>query len=106
VVAAALACGSTSGADELRTHRVLPAGAVPAALRAQPLALHDQAWPRDCDETPDGHDPALHPISSGRRTIVRLHLPGGRVGVAATGLLVALPPELPERARALYGPMA
>jgi thioesterase superfamily protein len=36
----------------------------------------------------------------------RLHLPSGQVGVEATGLLVALPPELAERARALYGPMA
>ena len=40
------------------------------------------------------------------RTWARLHLPGDRVGVEATGLLVALPPELAERARALYGPMA
>jgi acyl-coenzyme A thioesterase PaaI-like protein len=40
------------------------------------------------------------------RAWARLHLPSGRVGVEATGLLVALPAELAERARALYGPMA
>jgi hypothetical protein len=44
----------------------------------------------------------------GRRVCAwaRLHLPDGRVGAEATGLLVALPPEIAERARALYGPMA
>jgi hypothetical protein len=36
----------------------------------------------------------------------RLQLPSGQVGVEATGLLVALPAELAERARDLYGPMA
>jgi acyl-coenzyme A thioesterase PaaI-like protein len=40
------------------------------------------------------------------RAWARLHLPGGGVGVEAKGLLVALPEELAERARALYGPMA
>jgi acyl-coenzyme A thioesterase PaaI-like protein len=40
------------------------------------------------------------------RAWARLHLPSGRVGVEATGLLVALPPGLADRARALYGPMA
>jgi acyl-coenzyme A thioesterase PaaI-like protein len=40
------------------------------------------------------------------RTWARLHLPSGQVGVEATGLLVALPAELADRARALYGPMA
>ena len=40
------------------------------------------------------------------RAWARLHLPDGQVGAEATGLLVALPPELAERARALYGPMA
>jgi hypothetical protein len=46
--------------------------------------------------------------SRGRRVRAwaRLHLPGGQVGVEATGLLVALPEPLAERARALYGPMA
>ena len=39
-----------------------PQEAIPAALRAQSLALQDQAWPRDRDEAPSGHDPALHPI--------------------------------------------
>jgi hypothetical protein len=40
------------------------------------------------------------------RAWARLHLPSGRVGVEATGLLVALPADLADRARALYGPMA
>jgi len=40
------------------------------------------------------------------RAWARLHLPDGRVGVEASGLLVALPAEVAERARALYGPMA
>jgi hypothetical protein len=38
------------------------------------------------------------------RAWARLHLPDGGVGAEATGLLVALPPEVAERARALYGP--
>ena len=40
------------------------------------------------------------------RAWARLHLPGGQVGAEATGLLVALPADIAERARALYGPMA
>jgi acyl-coenzyme A thioesterase PaaI-like protein len=36
----------------------------------------------------------------------RLHLPSGQVGAEATALLVALPDDLADRARALYGPMA
>jgi hypothetical protein len=40
------------------------------------------------------------------RAWARLHLADGRVGAEATGLLVALPAEVAERARALYGPMA
>jgi acyl-coenzyme A thioesterase PaaI-like protein len=40
------------------------------------------------------------------RAWARLHLPDGRVGVEASGLLVALPAEVAERARALYGPLA
>ena len=40
------------------------------------------------------------------RAWARLHLPDGRVGAEATGLLVALPAEVADRARALYGPMA
>ena len=40
-----------------------PQEAMPAALRAQSLALQDQAWPRDHDGAPSEHDPALHPIS-------------------------------------------
>jgi acyl-coenzyme A thioesterase PaaI-like protein len=40
------------------------------------------------------------------RTWARLLLPGGGVGVEAKGLLVALPAEIADRARALYGPMA
>jgi acyl-coenzyme A thioesterase PaaI-like protein len=40
------------------------------------------------------------------RAQARLRLPDGRVGVEASGLLVALPPDLAERARSLYGPMA
>jgi hypothetical protein len=40
------------------------------------------------------------------RSWSRLLLPGGEVGVEAQALLVALPAEVAERARALYGPMA
>jgi acyl-coenzyme A thioesterase PaaI-like protein len=40
------------------------------------------------------------------RSWSRLLLPGGAVGVEARALLVALPAEVAERARALYGPMA
>jgi thioesterase superfamily protein len=40
------------------------------------------------------------------RAWAQLHLPGGGVGVEAKGLLVALPAEVAERARTLYGPMA
>ena len=40
------------------------------------------------------------------RTWSRLQLPSGQVGVEATALLVALPDDLADRARALYGPMA
>ncbi len=40
------------------------------------------------------------------RAWARLHLPDGQVGAEASGLLVALPAEVAERARALYGPMA
>jgi acyl-coenzyme A thioesterase PaaI-like protein len=39
------------------------------------------------------------------RAWARLHLPDDRVGVEATGLLVALPAALADRARTLYGPM-
>ena len=43
-----------------------PEDDVPAALRAQVHALHDQAWPRDPDvpaRPGAGHDPALAPLS-------------------------------------------
>jgi hypothetical protein len=40
------------------------------------------------------------------RAWARLLLPSGQVGVEATGLLIALPADLADRARALYGPMA
>jgi acyl-coenzyme A thioesterase PaaI-like protein len=40
------------------------------------------------------------------RSWSRLLLPGGEVGAEASALLVALPAEVAERARALYGPMA
>ncbi len=40
------------------------------------------------------------------RAWARLLLPDGRVGVEASGLLVALPEPIASRARALYGPMA
>jgi acyl-coenzyme A thioesterase PaaI-like protein len=40
------------------------------------------------------------------RAWARLRLPDGKVGVEATGLLVALPADLAERAKRLYGPMA
>jgi hypothetical protein len=40
------------------------------------------------------------------RSWSRLLLPGGEVGAEARALLVALPAEVAERARALYGPMA
>ena len=67
-----------------------------------------------------GVDPpaALDPLDHGRlagltdtrgrrvRTWSRLHLPSGEVGAEATALLVALPDDLADRARALYGPMA
>ncbi len=39
------------------------------------------------------------------RSWARLLLPDGRVGAEATGLLVALPEDLADRARLLYGPM-
>ncbi len=39
------------------------------------------------------------------RSWARLLLPDGGVGAEATGLLVALPDDLAERARRLYGPM-
>jgi len=37
--------------------------AVPPALRAQVVALRDQAWPRGADEPATGHDPALRPVT-------------------------------------------
>lgn len=40
------------------------------------------------------------------RSWSRLLLPGGEVGAEARALLVALPDEVAQRARALYGPMA
>jgi len=40
------------------------------------------------------------------RSWARLLLPDGRVGAEATGLLVALPEDLADRTRRLYGPMA
>jgi acyl-coenzyme A thioesterase PaaI-like protein len=40
------------------------------------------------------------------RSWARLLLPDGSTGAEATGLLVALPADLAERARRLYGPMA
>jgi acyl-coenzyme A thioesterase PaaI-like protein len=40
------------------------------------------------------------------RAWAHLRLPDGRVGVEASGLLIALPAELADQARALYGPMA
>jgi len=45
---------------------------------------------------------------AGRRRVrawARLLLPDGRVGVEATGLLVALPEPMASRARELYGPL-
>jgi acyl-coenzyme A thioesterase PaaI-like protein len=40
------------------------------------------------------------------RSWSRLLLPGGQVGAEASALLVALPEEMAEQARTLYGPMA
>jgi acyl-coenzyme A thioesterase PaaI-like protein len=40
------------------------------------------------------------------RAWARLHLPDNGVGAEATGLLIALPTDVAERARRLYGPMA
>lgn len=36
--------------------------AVPPALQAQVVALHDQAWPRGAGAAATGHDPALQPV--------------------------------------------
>jgi GNAT superfamily N-acetyltransferase len=60
---------------------VAPEDEVPAALRVQVLALHDEAWP-PVDGDPaslPGHDPALRPLSM-------LLVDGGRV-VAALDIL-------------------
>jgi aminoglycoside 2'-N-acetyltransferase I len=40
-----------------------PQHEVPAALRAQVVALRDQAWPRGPGESSTGHDPALRPVT-------------------------------------------
>jgi len=37
--------------------------AVPPALQAQIVALHDQAWPRSAGEPSTSHDPALRPVT-------------------------------------------
>lgn len=60
---------------------VAPEEEVPAALREQVLALHDEAWPRvDGGPAPlPGHDPELRPLSM-------LLVVGGRV-VAALDIL-------------------
>jgi aminoglycoside 2'-N-acetyltransferase I len=42
-----------------------PESAVPPRLRAQVLALHEEAWPSDDPATVGaGHDPALRPVST------------------------------------------
>jgi predicted GNAT family N-acyltransferase len=40
-----------------------PDAAVPEGLRAQALALQDQAWPPAPDDVQQGHDPALNPLA-------------------------------------------
>lgn len=40
-----------------------PDAALPDALRAQALALQDQAWPPASDDVQRGHDPALNPLA-------------------------------------------
>jgi aminoglycoside 2'-N-acetyltransferase I len=40
-----------------------PQHAVPPALQAQLVALHDQAWPPSADTPWTGHDPALQPVA-------------------------------------------
>ncbi|MFJ8308013.1 MULTISPECIES: GNAT family N-acetyltransferase [unclassified Streptomyces] len=43
--------------------QTFPEADTPAPLRAQVLALQDEAWPRDVPSSGTSHDPALRPVS-------------------------------------------